>query len=258
MNIRKDKLNITIHSPEHCEAVQRRLFELGCQWQHYGTGIYQKDDAKSLQLNYHGPSFCIPGAITFSPTKDGFSDCTNITLDDLYKLPLKKEITVSLNTGYNAIVSVDGVKVGENVYPLSVVDALVKAQSEIGGKQRPKESQIVIHNSEHWKVVKERLKELGYKAVPCANSIPKWVYLWDDKSTSWDDTNHSRAHLPYITLDELYSEKYMGKTQVEVGLGVGEHRTAIVTKDHLRVGCQLFDASVIAKLQEAVKSVMSA
>jgi hypothetical protein len=72
-------LKFKVHSPEHSEAIQKRLFELGYGWYLSGKVLKNKD------VSY---LFCdIEKNITYSTTEKYFNSHDNqlATLDDLYK-----------------------------------------------------------------------------------------------------------------------------------------------------------------------------
>lgn len=129
MNLRKERLHIIIHSPEHSTAVQKRLFELGFRWS-MGNKIHAAE-SPSLQVNYCGPD----GIITHASTKEWtpLKPHTVVTLDDLYsdKFTVPKSVTIALNSEYKATVEPDGITVGCQTFPLSVIDELVKARAEV-------------------------------------------------------------------------------------------------------------------------------
>jgi hypothetical protein len=54
------------------------------------------------------------------------------TLEELL-VPLKEEVSVFLNKTYTAVISEDGVKVGCQDFPLSVIDELVNAKNKVLG-----------------------------------------------------------------------------------------------------------------------------
>lgn len=131
MNLRQQCCHIIIHSPEHCEAVQKRLFELGYRWRGGGTRVaYQ--DAASLSLNYQEGEENI---VSFNADKEKRPrrSHTIVTLDDLYsdKFTVPKSVTIALNSEYKATVEPDGITVGCQTFPLSVIDELVKARAEV-------------------------------------------------------------------------------------------------------------------------------
>lgn len=123
-NIYRDVCHIVIHSPEHCEAVQKRLFELGVEWRGGGTDV-QFFHAEIINLNFNGEK----DGISFNGSRKG----TQITLDDLYAVAKPKEISVPLNASHTAVVSKDGIQVGCQKFDLSIIEALVKAKAELEG-----------------------------------------------------------------------------------------------------------------------------
>jgi hypothetical protein len=127
MNIKNNTLYISIYSPDHCEAVQNRLFEMGVKWTDGSTSIGNRG-AKGLlvangKMSYYGLSASRPSY-----------EHKVITLEDLYNGKVKegpKEIVVTLNDGHKAIVSTEGVKVGCQSFPLTVISALVEARDKV-------------------------------------------------------------------------------------------------------------------------------
>lgn len=123
--------HIVIHNPTHCEAVQRRLFELGYDWS-IGKKRVDHLDAASLQAGID------PMGITYATRPKWGASWTNkphrvITLDDLYGPEFCKPQTVDvkLNDSHKAVVSRDSIKVGCQTFPISVLDELVKARDSL-------------------------------------------------------------------------------------------------------------------------------
>lgn len=132
----KGKFSIPVHSHQHCEAVQRKLFELGFEW---GKTTGKKDfdhldDAKSIQAAYFAEL-----EITYSTRKNfGASDSPPIpefTLDDLYsdKFTGVTSQTVKINSEYSAVVSKEKIVVGCQEFKPEVLDALKEANRKLLG-----------------------------------------------------------------------------------------------------------------------------
>ena len=71
------ELKFRVHSPQHSEAIQKRLFELGYEW-FYHKAICVYLDEKYLYLESN--------EITYGTTESTYNQKTNTeaTLDDLY------------------------------------------------------------------------------------------------------------------------------------------------------------------------------
>lgn len=122
-----------IHNPQHSEAVQKRLFELGFKWSFGGTTTLQFKNKSQLWL--HADEMSIRYGDKKETIDDRKSETRELTLDDLYKpdCPLVKpqSVQVKLNDGHTAEVTKEGIKVGCTTFPLSVVAELAAAVEKI-------------------------------------------------------------------------------------------------------------------------------
>lgn len=80
-------MKFRVKSPEHSEAIQRRLFELGFSWVSDGSTESGFQDETFLWTG-------LDGKLYFSKTWDRLADRTETTLDDLYDAPKVNELTV--------------------------------------------------------------------------------------------------------------------------------------------------------------------
>ena len=80
-------LKFRVKSPQHSEAIQKRLFELGYEWHARGKVVIR--DEEPFLFTYED------GAITFSNNGDVFMkhSATEATLDDLYSPEFLNEDT---------------------------------------------------------------------------------------------------------------------------------------------------------------------
>lgn len=123
------KFDVKIHSPEHCEAVQKRLFEMGFSWNksiHNPKSVKYTNNTKTLTVGL------LRGAdkdITCSNEDQAYAD-TYITLDELYQMEVKPDfVEVSTeNKDYHTIkVYADKIEVGCQIFPISLIDKLQNA-----------------------------------------------------------------------------------------------------------------------------------
>ena len=126
-NRNMENLKFRVHSPEHSEAIQKRLFELGYEWCVCGKTVNHTE--APLLTCYEN------GSIYKNSSYDGYDARPNkeATLDYLYSLPIKKEVHVRLNDSYVAayVAGNDFVEVGSQKIPIKAIIELVKQIEEL-------------------------------------------------------------------------------------------------------------------------------
>lgn len=121
------EFRITILSEAHSKLVQERLFELGYKWSSVGSRVisqwFPTDQIRCDKNKFMGTA-------TKNYYDFYYPESKTISTEDLFTC-IPSQVEVRLNDQYTAILSDDGIKVGCQTFPLSVIDELVKAKQEL-------------------------------------------------------------------------------------------------------------------------------
>lgn len=134
---RRYKYQIKIHGPEHGKLVQETLFARGFVWNGDGSQELKQAFKQAFQQGRVGEIVIShEDTLLYGSFESEFGgDAETITLDDVFKLDLRKKITsvlVKLNCDYNAVVTKETIKVGCQEFPISIIKDLAEAYEKLG------------------------------------------------------------------------------------------------------------------------------
>lgn len=208
---------VRILSPEHCAAVQTRLFAMGYHWCGANGTVVKYLGSKHI-------SGYPDGRLMFSTLRDRDDSQVEFTLTDL--LALQETQNTNQQETKMKLTSNSIIKVLSPDH-LKAIAARLKELGYTWRGANPATTHATHTTETKWVTVYPNTKEMDY--------------------TQDETFNHGDRKL--ITLDDLYKQP----TTIEVKLN--SEYTAVVSKDGLKVGCQTFNLSVIDDLAKAKKEV---